>query len=64
MAHHYEHFYLDPKFWVAVSFVIFLLLVGRMAWAKLTGMLGTGVRRRCGRIWPRPHGCGPRRRRC
>jgi F-type H+-transporting ATPase subunit b len=39
MAHHYEHFYLDPKFWVAVSFVIFLLLVGRMAWAKLTGML-------------------------
>ena len=37
--HHYEHFYLDPKFWVAVSFVIFLLLVGRMAWARLTEML-------------------------
>ncbi|RYI99927.1 MAG: F0F1 ATP synthase subunit B, partial [Acetobacteraceae bacterium] len=39
MAHHYEHFYLDPKFWVAVSFFIFIALVGRMAWAKLTGML-------------------------
>ena len=24
--HHYEHFWLDPKFWVGVSFVIFLLL--------------------------------------
>ena len=34
-----QHFYLDPKFWVAVAFVIFLLLVGRMAWARLTGML-------------------------
>jgi F-type H+-transporting ATPase subunit b len=39
MAHHYEHFWLDPKFWVAVSFVIFVALVGRMAWAKLIGML-------------------------
>ena len=27
--HHYEHFWLDPKFWVAVSFIIFLLLLGR-----------------------------------
>ena len=26
--HHYEHFWLDPKFWVAVSFVIFLLVRG------------------------------------
>ncbi len=39
MEHHYEHFWLDPKFWVAVSFVVFLLLVGRMAWARITGML-------------------------
>jgi F-type H+-transporting ATPase subunit b len=39
MPHVYEHFWLDPKFWVAVSFVIFLLLVGRLAWGKLTGML-------------------------
>jgi F-type H+-transporting ATPase subunit b len=37
--HHYEHFWLDPKFWVAVSFVIFVLLVGRKAWAQLTAML-------------------------
>jgi F-type H+-transporting ATPase subunit b len=39
MEHHYEHFWLDPKFWVAVSFVLFLLLVGRMAWARITEML-------------------------
>jgi len=37
--HHYEHFWLDPKFWVAVSFVIFLVLVGRRAWTQVTGML-------------------------
>lgn len=39
MDHHYEYFWLDPKFWVAVSFVLFFVLVGRMAWARLTGML-------------------------
>lgn len=39
MDHHYEYFWLDPKFWVAVSFVVFFVLVGRMAWARLTGML-------------------------
>ena len=39
MEHHYEHFYLDPKFWVAVSFLIFLALVGRTAWARITEML-------------------------
>ena len=43
--HHYEHFYLDPKFWVGVSFVIFLLLVGRKAWAQLTGMLDARAER-------------------
>ena len=45
MGHHYEHFWLDPKFWVAVSFVIFLLLVGRKAWAQLTGMLDARAER-------------------
>jgi len=39
MDHHYEHFWLDPKFWVAVSVVIFVLLVGRMAWGKITEAL-------------------------
>ncbi|WP_137178857.1 F0F1 ATP synthase subunit B [Roseomonas sp. AR75] len=39
MEHHYEHFWLDPKFWVAVSFVIFFALVGKMAWARVTAML-------------------------
>lgn len=29
----------DPKFWVAASFVIFILLVGKMGWAKITEML-------------------------
>ena len=37
--HHYEHFWLDPKFWVAVSFVIFVLLVGRTMWSKATAAL-------------------------
>lgn len=39
MGHHYEHFYLDPKFWVGVSFVIFILLVGRIGWKALTGAM-------------------------
>jgi hypothetical protein len=33
--HSYEHFWLDPKFWVAVSFVLFFVLVGKRAWAVL-----------------------------
>ncbi|NOG71685.1 F0F1 ATP synthase subunit B [Roseicella sp. DB1501] len=37
--HHAEHFWLDPRFWVAVSFIIFVLLVGRKAWAQLTASL-------------------------
>ncbi|MCR0983621.1 F0F1 ATP synthase subunit B family protein [Roseomonas populi] len=37
--HHYEHFWLDPKFWVAVSFVVFLLLLGRTMWSKAAAAL-------------------------
>ena len=37
--HHYEHFWLDPKFWVAVSFVIFFLLLGKKIWAAVTTAL-------------------------
>ncbi|EFH09676.1 F0F1 ATP synthase subunit B [Pseudoroseomonas cervicalis] len=37
--HHYEHFWLDPKFWVAISFVIFVVLLGRTMWAKATEAL-------------------------
>jgi len=37
--HHYEHFWLDPKFWVAVSFVVFFLLLGKKVWAALAGAL-------------------------
>ena len=37
--HHYEHFYLDPKFWVAISFVLFVLLAGKTAWTRATDML-------------------------
>jgi len=29
----------DPKFWVAASFVIFVLLFGKMGWTKITEML-------------------------
>ena len=48
MAHHYEHFWLDPKFWVAVSFVIFFLLLGKKVWGALAGALdgkAEGIRR-------------------
>jgi F-type H+-transporting ATPase subunit b len=37
--HEYAHFWLDPKFWVAVSFVVFVVLIGRMAWARIATML-------------------------
>ena len=46
MEHHYEHFWLDPKFWVAVSFVVFLALVGRRLWTALTDALDA----RAGRV--------------
>ena len=29
----------DPKFWVAASFVIFVVLVGKLAWSRATAML-------------------------
>ena len=45
MHHHYEHFWLDPKFWVAVSFTVFAALAIKLAWGKLTAMLdGRGQR--------------------
>ena len=37
--HHYDVFYHDPKFWVAISFVLFVLLAGRTAWNAITKML-------------------------
>ncbi|MBR0672680.1 F0F1 ATP synthase subunit B family protein [Neoroseomonas soli] len=37
--HSYEHFWLDPKFWVAVSFVLFFVLLGKKIWGVLTGAL-------------------------
>lgn len=37
--HHYEHFYLNPTFWVAVSFVIFVVLLGRTIWKRATEAL-------------------------
>lgn len=35
MEHHYEHFWLNPQFWVAVAFVIFVVLLGRTLWSKI-----------------------------
>lgn len=46
--HHYEHFWLDPKFWVAVSFVLFFLLLGKKLWGAIAGALdgrAAGIRR-------------------
>lgn len=37
--HHYEHFWHDPKFWVAVSFVLFFLLLGKKLWGAISGAL-------------------------
>jgi F-type H+-transporting ATPase subunit b len=39
MDYGYEHFWLDPKFWVGVSFVVFFLLFGRKMWSLLTAAL-------------------------
>jgi F-type H+-transporting ATPase subunit b len=45
MHHHYEHFWLDPKFWVAVSFTVFAALAIKLAWGEVTAMLdGRGQR--------------------
>jgi len=35
----YAHFWLDPKFWVAMSFVIFVALAAKPGWAAITKML-------------------------
>ena len=46
--HHYEHFWLDPKFWVAVSFVLFFLLLGKKLWGAIASALdgrAAGIRR-------------------
>lgn len=46
--HSYEHFWLDPKFWVAVSFVLFFLLLGKKLWGAISGALdgrAAGIRR-------------------
>ena len=37
--HGYAHFWLDPKFWVAVSFVLFFVLFGRKVFSALMGAL-------------------------
>jgi F-type H+-transporting ATPase subunit b len=37
--HHYEHVWLNPTFWVAVSFVLFVVLLGRTVWNRLTTAL-------------------------
>jgi F-type H+-transporting ATPase subunit b len=39
MEHAYEYFWLDPKFWVAVSFVLFLILAWKPLIAKILAAL-------------------------
>lgn len=36
---HQDGFLTDPKTWIAVAFLIFVLLLGRKLWATLTGIL-------------------------
>jgi F-type H+-transporting ATPase subunit b len=38
-THAYAHFWLDPKFWVAVSFVIFVAMVAKGGWKKTAELL-------------------------
>jgi F-type H+-transporting ATPase subunit b len=48
MMHGYTHFYHDPKFWVAVSFVLFFLLLGKKLWGAISSALdgrAAGIRR-------------------
>ena len=40
MEHHYEHFWLDPKFWVAVSFVLFVVVMAYFGGGYLYGLPG------------------------
>lgn len=44
-AHHYDVFYHDPKFWVALAFVIFIVLAAKFIWPfiarGLDGRAGT-----------------------
>lgn len=46
MEHAYEHFWLDPKFWVAVSFFLFLVL----AWKPLITKIIAALDSRAARI--------------
>lgn len=39
MEHHHESFFGNPRTWVAVAFVIFVVLFGRKLWGALTGIL-------------------------
>ncbi len=44
-ALHAEPFYADPRFWVAVAFVAFFIIFGRILWRALAGALdGRAVR--------------------
>lgn len=46
--HNYEQFWHDPKFWVAVSFVLFFVLLGKKLWGAISGALdgrAAGIRR-------------------
>ena len=45
MPHTYEHFWLDPTFWVGVSFVLFFVLVGRVGWQRVSAMLDARAQR-------------------
>lgn len=39
MEHHSEAFYIDPKFWVAISFVLFIALAAKYIWPAIARTL-------------------------
>lgn len=45
MEHSYEHFWLDPKFWVAISFVLFLVLAWKPVITKILSALDARAER-------------------
>jgi F-type H+-transporting ATPase subunit b len=44
-GHHYAAFYLDPKFWVAVSFFVFVFFAVRMAGRRVLDMIDSRTAR-------------------
>ena len=60
---HETSFFAEPKNWVALAFIVFFVLFGRMLGA-LSRRCWTIARRRSGPNWMRRPGCAARPRLC